>query len=30
VLLDGGLGSESVRRGVRWRWHGLRTDADVV
>ncbi len=30
VLLDGALGSELVRRGVRWRWHGLRTDADAV
>jgi methionine synthase I (cobalamin-dependent) len=30
VLLDGGVGSEIVRRGVRWRWHGLRTDAEAV
>lgn len=30
VLLDGGIGSELVRRGVRWRWHGLRTDPDAV
>ncbi len=30
VLLDGALGSELVRRGVRWRWHGLRTDAAEV
>ncbi len=30
VLLDGALGSELVRRGVRWRWHGLRTDPDAV
>jgi len=30
VFLDGGVGSEIVRRGVRWRWHGLRTDADTV
>ncbi len=30
MLLDGGIGSELVRRGVRWRWHGLRTDADEV
>mgnify|MGYP001151350630 CR=1 FL=1 len=30
VLLDGGIGSELVRRGVRWRWHGLRTDPDRV
>ncbi len=30
VVLDGGIGSEIVRRGVRWRQHGLRTDADVV
>jgi homocysteine S-methyltransferase len=30
VLLDGALGSELVRRGVRWRGHGLRTDPDAV
>jgi S-methylmethionine-dependent homocysteine/selenocysteine methylase len=30
VLMDGGMGSELVRRGVRWRWHGLRTDGDQV
>jgi len=30
VLLDGGIGTEIVRRGVRWRQHGLRTDADKV
>ncbi len=30
VLLDGGIGSELVRRGVRWRDHGLRSDADKV
>lgn len=30
VLLDGPMGSELVRRGVRWRWHGLRTDAAQV
>lgn len=30
VLLDGGMGAELVRRGVRWRWHGMRTDADKV
>lgn len=30
VLLDGGVGSELVRRGVRWRWHGLRTDPEEV
>lgn len=30
VLLDGALGSELVRRGVRWRWHGLRTDPQEV
>jgi S-methylmethionine-dependent homocysteine/selenocysteine methylase len=30
VLLDGAVGSELVRRGVRWRGHGLRTDADAV
>ncbi|KPK83107.1 MAG: hypothetical protein AMS25_01060 [Gemmatimonas sp. SM23_52] len=30
VLLDGSMGSELVRRGVRWRWHGLRTDPEKV
>ena len=30
VVLDGGMGSELVRRGVRWRDHGLRTDAAAV
>ena len=30
VLLDGALGSELVRRGVRWRKHGLLTDAASV
>jgi S-methylmethionine-dependent homocysteine/selenocysteine methylase len=30
VLLDGGLGAELVRRGVRWRGNGLLTDADAV
>ena len=24
------MGAELVRRGVRWRWHGMRTDADKV
>lgn len=30
VLLDGPMGSELVRRGVRWRKHGLQTDAPAV
>ncbi|HXE74629.1 MAG TPA: homocysteine S-methyltransferase family protein [Candidatus Xenobia bacterium] len=30
VLLDGAMGAELVRRGVRWRKHGLLTDADKV
>lgn len=30
VVLDGGIGTEIVRRGVRWRQLGLRTDADKV
>jgi S-methylmethionine-dependent homocysteine/selenocysteine methylase len=30
VLLDGPMGSELVRRGMRWRKHGLQTDADAV
>jgi S-methylmethionine-dependent homocysteine/selenocysteine methylase len=30
VVLDGGIGSELVRRGVRWRDHGMRSDAAAV
>ncbi len=30
VVLDGAIGSEIVRRGVRWRQHGMRTDPDMV
>ena len=30
VLLDGAMGTELVRRGVRWRKHGLLTDADSI
>jgi S-methylmethionine-dependent homocysteine/selenocysteine methylase len=30
VILDGGVGSELVRRGVRWRANGLRTDSATV
>jgi S-methylmethionine-dependent homocysteine/selenocysteine methylase len=30
VLLDGAMGTELVRRGVRWRKHGLLADADRV
>ena len=30
VVLDGAIGSEIVRRGVRWRQHGMRTDPDIV
>ena len=30
VVLDGGVGSELVRRGVRWRVNGLRTDTATV
>lgn len=30
VLLDGANGTELVRRGVRWRKHGLQTDAEAV
>jgi len=30
ILLDGGVGSELVRRGVRWRVNGLRTDTATV
>ena len=30
ALLDGAMGSELVRRGVRWRKHGLETDAETA
>jgi S-methylmethionine-dependent homocysteine/selenocysteine methylase len=30
VLLDGPMGSELVRRGIRWRKHGMLTDAPAV
>ena len=30
ILLDGAIGAELVRRGVRWRKHGLLTDAAAV
>jgi S-methylmethionine-dependent homocysteine/selenocysteine methylase len=30
IILDGGIGSELVRRGVRWRSNGLRNDAATV
>jgi len=30
ILLDGGLGSELVRRGVRWRKHGLLSDESAI
>lgn len=30
INLDGGIGAELVRRGVRWRDHGLRFDASAV
>ncbi|MDP8921482.1 MAG: homocysteine S-methyltransferase family protein [Chloroflexota bacterium] len=30
VVLSGPMGSELVRRGVRWRGHGMLTDADTV
>jgi S-methylmethionine-dependent homocysteine/selenocysteine methylase len=30
VLLDGGIGTEIVKRGARWRWHGLKTDPEIV
>lgn len=30
ILLDGALGTELVRRGVRWRKHGLLTDAPAI
>ncbi len=30
VLLDGGIGAELVKRGVRWRKHGLVTDVEAV
>jgi S-methylmethionine-dependent homocysteine/selenocysteine methylase len=30
IVLDGPMGSELVRRGVRWRDHGMRTDPELV
>ncbi|HEY3109141.1 MAG TPA: homocysteine S-methyltransferase family protein, partial [Chloroflexota bacterium] len=30
ILLDGPVGAELVRRGVRWRKNALQTDADAV
>jgi S-methylmethionine-dependent homocysteine/selenocysteine methylase len=30
VVLDGAMGAELVRRGVRWRGHGMRSDAAAV
>lgn len=30
VILNGGIGTEVLRRGVRWRWYGLKTDAKTV
>jgi S-methylmethionine-dependent homocysteine/selenocysteine methylase len=30
VVMDGGIGSELVKRGIRWRGHGMRTDAPAV
>src|ERR1700746_1165230 len=30
ILLDGPMGTELVSRGVRWRKHGLLTDAERV
>lgn len=30
VVLDGAMGTELVRRGVRWRGHGMRTDSHAV
>src|SRR3954466_15586622 len=30
IVLDGPMGSELVRRGVRWRQHGLRHDGGAV
>lgn len=30
VILDGGVGTEIVRRGVRWRQHGLKTSPETV
>lgn len=30
VILDGGIGSELIRRGIRWRDHGMRSDSAAV
>jgi len=30
ILLDGGIGTEVIRRGVRWRQHGIEDAPDVI
>ena len=30
ILLDGGIGSEVLRRGIRWRQHGIEDAPDVI
>ena len=30
VLLDGGVGTEVLRRGIRWRQHGIKDAPDVI
>ena len=30
VLLDGGIGTEVLRRGVRWRQHGIEDAPNVI
>jgi S-methylmethionine-dependent homocysteine/selenocysteine methylase len=30
ILLDGGIGTEVMRRGVRWRQHGIEDSPDVI
>ncbi|RTZ75446.1 MAG: homocysteine S-methyltransferase family protein, partial [Candidatus Neomarinimicrobiota bacterium] len=30
ILLDGGIGTEVMRRGVRWRQHGIEDAPDVI
>jgi len=30
ILLDGGIGTEVLRRGIRWRQHGIEDAPDVI
>ena len=30
ILIDGGIGTEVLRRGVRWRQHGIEDAPDII